>query len=103
MNKFSRGILAVLALCVICVDFVAAYSLSEFGSDVAKTILPFVGVLFVMIAFPIGVGFAWKYTPGMGKIGMAVAVVLIEIVAPMALPLIGDDYRALWSDLLGDI
>lgn len=103
MNKFSRSLFAVLALCVLCVDFVSAYTIAEFGSDIMNTILPAIGILFVMIAFPIGVGFAWKYTPGPGKIGMLVAIVLIEIAAPMGLPWLGDDYRDLWSKLLGKI
>ena len=89
-------------LCVISMDQSMAYSFKDLGSDLAKKILPFVGVLFCMIAFPMGIGFAWKYTPGMGKIGLMIAVIILEISLPMALPFdIGKNYRAMWGDLRG--
>lgn len=90
----------LVALVVMSADITLAYSLRDFTEDVTKTILPFVGVLFLMIAFPIGMGLAWNHVPGMGKIGLAVAMVLLEISLPMALPSgIGKNYRDLWNKI----
>jgi hypothetical protein len=102
MKKLIQIFVLVFMLCITQADLCFAYSFKELGSDLAKKILPFVAVLFCMIAFPIGIGFAWKHTPGVGKIGLMIALICLEISLPMALPFdIGKNYRQMWGDLRG--
>jgi hypothetical protein len=99
MQKYKNKIGYVLGAILLFI------STGGFLEQALREIMPFIGILFLMIAYPVGLKYVWNALPSRWyRAGLILSAIGLELTLPMALPYdVGKNYREFVTDILDEI